>query len=62
MRDGGLAATIEQFPAKQCSMSVQILADFLKNGKKPEQQITLLTPIAITKANLNEAERLGEVK
>src|SRR5271168_911343 len=62
VRDGGLAATIEQFPAKQCSMSVQILADFLKNGKKPEQQITLLTPIAITKANLNEAERLGEVK
>src|SRR6202166_1854082 len=61
-RDGGLAATIEQFPAKQCSMSVQILADFLKNGKKPEQQITLLTPIAITKANLNEAERLGEVQ
>ena len=62
VRDGGLAATIEQFPAKQCSMSVQILADFLKNGKKPEQQITLLTPIAITKANLSEAERLGEVK
>jgi ribose transport system substrate-binding protein/inositol transport system substrate-binding protein len=62
VRDGGLAATIEQFPAKQCSMSVQILADFLKNGKKPEQQVTLLTPVAITKANLNEAERLDEVK
>ena len=62
VRDGGLAATIEQFPAKQCSMAVEILANFLKHGKKPEQQITLLTPIAITKANLNEAERLGEVK
>ena len=62
VRDGGLAATIEQFPAKQCSMSVQILADFLKHGKKPEQQVTLLTPVAITKANLNEAERLDEVK
>src|SRR5271154_4697414 len=62
VRDGGLAATIEQFPAKQCSMSVQILADFLKHGKKPEQQITLLNPIAITKDNLKEAERLDEVK
>jgi ribose transport system substrate-binding protein/inositol transport system substrate-binding protein len=62
VRDGGLAATIEQFPAKQSSQAVQILADFLKSGKKPEQQVTLLTPIAITKANLNDAERLGEVK
>ncbi len=40
----------------------QILANFLKNGKKPDQQVTLLTPVAITKANLNDAERLGEVK
>jgi inositol transport system substrate-binding protein len=62
VRDGGLTATIEQFPAKQSALGVQILADFIKSGKKPEQQVTLLTPIAITKANLNEAERLGEVK
>src|ERR1700677_39907 len=44
VRDGGLAATIEQFPAKQCSQAVQILANFLKKGEKPAQQITLLTP------------------
>jgi ribose transport system substrate-binding protein/inositol transport system substrate-binding protein len=62
IRDGGLTATIEQFPAKQCSMAVEILANYLKNGKKPEQQITLLTPVAITKANLKDAERLDEVK
>lgn len=62
VRDGGLTATIEQFPAKQCSIAVQTLADFLKSGKKPEQPVTLLTPVAITKANLTEAERLGEVK
>ncbi len=62
VRDGGLTATIEQFPAKQSALGVQILADFIKSGKKPEQQVTLLTPVAITKANLNEAERLGEVK
>ena len=41
---------------------MQTLADFLKSGKKPEQQVTLLTPVAITKDNLKDAERLGEVK
>jgi inositol transport system substrate-binding protein len=62
VRDGGLTATIEQFPAKQCGQSVDMLADFLKNGKKPDQKIVLLTPVAITKDNLKEAERLDEVK
>ncbi len=62
VRDGGLAATIEQFPGKQSAIGVQTLVDFLKSGKKPEQQITLLTPVAITKENLKDAERLGEVK
>jgi inositol transport system substrate-binding protein len=62
VRDGGLAATIEQFPAKQSALGVQTLADFIKSGKKPDQQVLLLTPVAITKANLNDAERLAEVK
>jgi len=62
VRDGELAATIEQFPAKQSATAVDILADYLKSGKKPAQQITLLTPQAITKDNLNLAERLNEVK
>jgi len=62
VRDGGLSATIEQFPAKQSAIGVKMLVDFLKTGKKPDQQVTLLTPVAITKANLTDAERLGEVK
>ena len=62
IRDGGLTATIEQFPAEQCSKGVDMLVNFIKTGKKPEQKITLLTPVAITKANLNTAERLNEVK
>ncbi len=62
IRDGELAATIEQFPAKQSATAVDIMADFLKSGKKPEQKITLLTPVAITKDNLKDAERLSEVK
>ena len=62
VRDGGLTATIEQFPGKQSALGVQILDAFLKSGKKPDQQVTLLTPIAITKDNLKDGERLSEVK
>jgi ribose transport system substrate-binding protein/inositol transport system substrate-binding protein len=62
VRDGGLTATIEQFPGKQSALGVDTLAAFIKSGKKPAEKVTLLTPVAITKANLNVAERLGEVK
>jgi inositol transport system substrate-binding protein len=62
IRDGELTATIEQFPGKQSAQGVKILADFIKSGVKPAQQITLLTPEAITKDNINTAERLDELK
>ena len=62
VRDGGLIATIEQFPGQQSAMGVQILVDFIKNSKQPAEKVTLLTPVAITKDNLDTAERLGEVK
>jgi inositol transport system substrate-binding protein len=62
VRDGGLTATIEQFPGKQSSLGVQTLVSFLKDGTKPAEKILLLTPEAVTKDNLNIAERLGEVK
>ena len=62
IRDGELTATIEQFPAKQSALGVKTLADFIKNGTKPAEQVLLLTPVAITKDNLNVGERLNEVK
>jgi ABC-type sugar transport system substrate-binding protein len=62
VRDGGLTATIEQFPGKQSAMGVDTLVAFIKDKKKPDQSLILLTPVAITKDNLNIAERLGEVK
>ena len=62
VRDGTLTATIEQFPGGQSSQAVDILIDKVRNGKDPEKKLILLTPIAITKDNLNQAERLGEVK
>ena len=53
---------LEQFPGKQSATAVQIMADYLKTGAKPAQQINLITPVAITKDNLKEGERLDEVK
>ena len=43
-------------------MGVDTLVAFIKDGKKPAEAVTLLTPVAITKDNLNIAERLGELK
>ena len=57
-----LTGTIEQLPGGQVDGALQTLVAFLRDGKKPEQQVTLLTPIAITSENLDKAERLNEVK
>jgi len=62
IKGGDLTATIEQMPGGQSRGAVDTLVSFLRDGKKPDQQVTLLTPIAITKDNLDQAERLGEVK
>lgn len=61
VRDGGLAATIEQFPGGQSRGAVQALVKYLREDVEPEKLI-LLEPIAITKDNIDQAERLGEVE
>ena len=60
MRDGGLTATIEQFPGGQSREAMQMMVSFLREDAKPDP-LVLLTPIAITKENIEEGERLGEV-
>ena len=62
VRDGGLTATIEQFPGEQSRTAVNILVDHLRNGNAPEEKVKLLTPVAITKDNLDTAERLSEAQ
>ena len=62
VRDGGLTATIEQFPGEQSRTAVQILVSHLREGTTPAEKVTLLTPVAITKDNLDTAERLGEAQ
>ncbi|MCB1488317.1 MAG: substrate-binding domain-containing protein, partial [Bauldia sp.] len=61
VRDGGLAATIEQFPGGQSRGAMDILVAYVRDGTEPEK-LVLLTPIAITKDNIKDAERLGEVQ
>jgi len=59
---GNMTGTIEQLPGGQVRGALGTLVGFLRDGKKPDNQVTLLTPIAITKDNLDQAERLNEVK
>ena len=62
VRDGKLTATVEQFPGGQVSKALEILMAKVSGGKDPAEKLVLLTPITITKDNLDKAERLGEVK
>jgi ABC-type sugar transport system substrate-binding protein len=62
IKDGTLTATVEQFPGLQSTKALDKLVAFLREGKKPEPKTELLTPITITKDNLDKAERLDEVK
>jgi ABC-type sugar transport system substrate-binding protein len=61
VRDGSLAGTVEQFPGGQSRQAMQIMVDYLKDGKAPESDVVLLTPIVITADNIDDAERLGEL-
>ncbi|MGA2794487.1 MAG: substrate-binding domain-containing protein [Roseiarcus sp.] len=62
IKDGSLTATVEQFPGLQSSKALDKLVAFLRDGKKPDPKVELLTPITITKDNFDKAERLSEIQ
>jgi ABC-type sugar transport system substrate-binding protein len=62
IKGGELSASIEQFPGEQSRTALRLLTDYLRNGKQPEDALLLLTPVAITEGNFDQAERLGELK
>jgi ABC-type sugar transport system substrate-binding protein len=62
VRDGSMSATIEQFPGLQSRKALDKLVTYLRTGKAPDPKVELLIPIAITKDNLDKAERLNEIK
>jgi ABC-type sugar transport system substrate-binding protein len=54
IRDGILNATIEQFPARQTQTGFQILYDFVEKGARPKEELVLIEPVVVTKANIDE--------
>ncbi len=60
VRDGGLTATVEQFPGGQSATALQMMVSHLREGTTPDA-LVLLQPITITADNLDQAERLGEI-
>lgn len=61
VRDGGLTATVEQFPGGQSATALQLMVSHLREGTTPDP-LVLLQPITITADNLDQAERLGEIE
>ena len=62
IQGGDLAASIEQFPGEQSRTALRLLTDYLRAGKEPDNALVLLTPVAITEGNFDQAERLEELK
>jgi inositol transport system substrate-binding protein len=60
IREDKIRATIEQSPGGQCRTALRTAAAFLRDGTKPDQAVKLITPLAVTKANLDKAERISE--
>ena len=51
--------TCEGTPSSRTVM--RIAAAFARDGKKPDSAVTLLTPIALTRANFDKTKRVGEM-
>jgi len=62
IQGGELSASIEQFPGEQSRTALRLLVDHLREGTEPENPLVLLTPVAITESNFDQAERLEELK
>lgn len=60
VRDGGMAATVEQSPGKQVRTAMQELVDHLRN--KTEMKAASIQPFVVDKENLDKAERIDEAK
>jgi ABC-type sugar transport system substrate-binding protein len=62
VQSGELYGTVEQFPGDQSQAALRTLVDFLRNGTEPAEHDIFITPKLITKDNIDEAERIGEIQ
>ncbi|HWN72022.1 MAG TPA: substrate-binding domain-containing protein, partial [Haliangium sp.] len=60
VQKGELAVTVEQSPSRQIRTALRQLVDQIRKGT--EMKSESIAPVLITKDNINEAERLSEVK
>ncbi len=56
IREGRLTASIEQFPGQQARQALRFLVAYIRKGQRPPSKQVNLTPIAIDKDNLDQAE------
>ncbi|MFO7631910.1 MAG: substrate-binding domain-containing protein, partial [Caldilinea sp.] len=61
VNEGLLYGSVEQFPGGQSRTALQTIMDFIVSGATPASDVILLSPKMVSKANLMEAERIGEV-
>lgn len=62
VKNGEMTGTVEQLPGGQSRTALNLITDFLRDGKSPAQHDNFLTPIMITKDNLKDAERIAEIE
>ncbi|MDQ0012128.1 inositol transport system substrate-binding protein [Variovorax boronicumulans] len=60
VRDGEMAVTVEQSPGRQIRTALQLLVGNIRN--KTEIKSVGIEPILITKGNISDAARAGELK
>ncbi|PID56215.1 hypothetical protein CSB45_12640 [candidate division KSB3 bacterium] len=60
IKEGKLGATIEQFPGEQARKGLRFLVEYIKDGTMPPSQEVYITPVAISRDNLDEAEHKVE--
>jgi len=60
VRDGTMAASVEQSPSRQIRIALDQLVARIRT--KAAIQGARIQPVLITRANLNQAERIGEVR
>jgi ABC-type sugar transport system substrate-binding protein len=59
---GDLYGSVEQFPGQQARTALNTLLANLKDGTVPEGGVVFISPKMITKDNVQEAERIGEIQ
>ncbi len=48
MKDGKLSATVDQFPGRQAGQALQVLYDFITEGKKPANSVVYIKPLPVS--------------